>query len=566
MDTQTSTYYETAGAQVAQLYESSQSSIVKYFQVAFPAGCRVLDVGAGSGRDLSVLLAGGYDAYGVEPSASLRAAAVQHHPELATRLDSSALPDLGRPFGGDFNGVLCSAVLMHLNEADLFDAAFALRGLLVPGGRLLISLPSRRTDVGPDERDGNGRLFKSYTADFIQLLFERLGFKRVGRWDSQDSLGRTGTTWYTALFELQASGPLRAVDQIEGILNRDRKVATYKLALFRALSEMATQEPRCARWRDDGKVSVPLKAIAHRWLRYYWPVMASATLVPQSQSEGAGGRPILFREALAGLIKQFEGQGDHGGLSAWHLAATSGTLTQAAEEAQARALAKVAQAIKDGPVAYSGGSLESGPVFSFDVATREVVMAADLWRELTLLGHWIVDAVILRWASLTERFSQRQNISTRDVLPLLVARPEPERAVAVARQVYAAHGVDRCVWSMQPLTRSRFAVDHVIPFSLWGNNDLWNLLPTHPQVNGDKSDKLPTAGLIQERRNAIVQNWELLRDSLPKAFDAQAERLLGRRLGGLSPWQDEMFNTLRQSIELTALQRGIERWYPKRVS
>ena len=54
--------------------------------------------------------------------------------------------------------------------------------------------------------------------------------------------------WFTLLLELRSGGSVRAVDQIEGILNRDRKVATYKFALFRALAEIATQEPRVGRW------------------------------------------------------------------------------------------------------------------------------------------------------------------------------------------------------------------------------------------------------------------------------------------------------------------------------
>ena len=43
----------------------------------------------------------------------------------------------------------------------------------------------------------DGRLFKSYRPEYLQLLFERVGFQQIGRWDSGDALGRTGTRWYT---------------------------------------------------------------------------------------------------------------------------------------------------------------------------------------------------------------------------------------------------------------------------------------------------------------------------------------------------------------------------------
>jgi hypothetical protein len=108
------------------------------------------------------------------------------------------------------------------------------------------------------------------------------------------------------LLKLRAGGALRAVDQIEAILNRDRKVATYKLALFKALAEMALQEPRLATWHADGRVGVPISAIAQRWLLYYWPIFASGRFVPQSQSEGAGDRkPVAFREPMWALMAHF---------------------------------------------------------------------------------------------------------------------------------------------------------------------------------------------------------------------------------------------------------------------
>jgi len=562
MDVATADFYSKNAQSVAARYESAASSISNYFAVAFPSGSRVLDIGAGSGRDLAALIRSGFDAYGVEPVAELRAQACQHHPELTERLAEGQLPELDNAFGVGFDGILCSAVLMHVPESELFDTALALRLLLRPHGRMLISLPLTRTDVS-HERDTSGRLFKNYAPEYLQLLFERLGFQQIGRWDSDDALGRAETRWYTLLFELRLGSGLRAVDQIEGILNRDRKVATYKLALFRALAELATQEPRCASWRHDGSVGVPIGRVADKWLGYYWPIFASATFIPQSQSEGSGAsKQLTFRRAMAVLMAPYAGMGEHGGLTAWQQTLHRGRLS---EETQARlnaALKCIAGAIRYGPVGHSGGSLETGKVFTYDGPAAEIVMSADLWRELTLLGHWIIDAVVLRWASLTERFSQRQGIRTGDVLALLLALPEPVRTTQIARQAFVSRGVDHCAWS-DKLLRASFAVDHVIPFALWGNNDLWNLVPVDPVVNGSKSDKLPSAELLRSRQSSIVRIWQVLRDEVPEAFGLQASHLLGRPIDGPQKWEDDLFTRLREAVELTALQRGVERWSPK---
>lgn len=144
----------------------------------------------------------------MEPTDGLRAAAKVAHPELENRLASAALPELGMPFDGKFDGILCSAVLMHVPDHQLFDAALAIRALLNPHGRLLLSLPLTRGDNLVEQRDTSGRLFQGYTAEEIQLLFERLGFQCIGRWDSDDALARAGTSWYTLLLELRTTGSM----------------------------------------------------------------------------------------------------------------------------------------------------------------------------------------------------------------------------------------------------------------------------------------------------------------------------------------------------------------------
>jgi hypothetical protein len=77
------------------------------------------------------------------------------------------------------------------------------------------------------------------TPENFHFRLAKVGSRLLNRWDSDDSLGRQGRAWATQLFMLEGQASPR-LETIEAILNRDRKDATYKPALFRALAELAT--------------------------------------------------------------------------------------------------------------------------------------------------------------------------------------------------------------------------------------------------------------------------------------------------------------------------------------
>ena len=99
MDEKTSQYYRSHATELTKRYDAVVSSVSRYFRVAFTEGARLLDVGAGSGRDMAMLQSMGYDVYGVEPCDEMLAQAEANHPELASRLAIGQLPDLGNPLG-----------------------------------------------------------------------------------------------------------------------------------------------------------------------------------------------------------------------------------------------------------------------------------------------------------------------------------------------------------------------------------------------------------------------------------------------------------------------------------
>ena len=65
--------------------------------------------------------------------------------------------------------------------------------------------------------------------------------------------------------------------------------------------------------------------------------------------------------------------------------------------------------------------------------------------------------------------------------------------------------------------------------------------------------------LLLKRRPAILACWELTRAALPHRFLAEAAAQTGRA----DPTLASLFDVLLESVEITALQRGAERWAPR---
>jgi SAM-dependent methyltransferase len=202
MDSATVTYYSKNADAIAARYESVTSSLSNSFKDAFSPQSKLLDVGCGSGRDLALLASLGHDCFGVDATPEFVALSQSLHPQLKGKVLQATLPNFSPPFGGEFDSVLCSAVLMHIAESELVPAALSIKRCLKNHGRLLYSVPSKRLDVVTENRDANGRLFVPDQSDRLQKIFEQLGFSLISKWGNADSLGRDSVEWVSVLMEL----------------------------------------------------------------------------------------------------------------------------------------------------------------------------------------------------------------------------------------------------------------------------------------------------------------------------------------------------------------------------
>lgn len=557
-DIKTTEFYEENAEKLFEQYNSAESPIRSLAHACFRKKTSILDVGCGSGRDLRVLLQLGYDAEGIEPSETMRNLTTRTFPELEERILPGQLPNLD--LKKRYDGILCSAVLMHLPTEEHLSALASLKDQLNHNGRLVISIPLERSDLDNTNRDIKGRLFEPIYAEKLILLCSRLGLQFLSRFDSSDSLGRSNIKWTTLLFE-KHSAIGRPLDLIESVLRNDKKVATYKLALMRAFCDLADADENNVTWLSNGEVAMEIRKLSECWLKYYWPIIASPAdeWIPQSTGElGDRKRPLSFRSDLTNLViqsKEYFQLDSNALFSIFMFERKKGRLPSQIKSQTEKVLKKIDRAIIEGPVKHSA----SGTLFSYNKSTKKVHLDTSLWHEFCLTGYWIRDSLILRWAELTVSFARNTDtgISIGSMMTLLLMQEEVAREQQYARKIYNQHPNLHCIWSGKPLKNGKFDVDHGIPFSVSRNNDLWNLLPADPKVNNQKRDLIPSPIFIRECQERLVNNWEILRSLENDVFTYELKKTIGTDVNN---WQKGLFAHFCGKAEQLIFSRGLRSW------
>ena len=176
---------------LAEQYESITFADVHHEVMhLFPsAPARVLDVGAGSGRDAAALAMLGHRVVAVEPTDALRQEGLRLHGEMPIEWIDDHLPDLLQLHRRKdrFDLILLTAVWMHLDIQERRTAMESLAGLLSADGRISMSLR-----YGPVPQ---GRRMFEVSADETVELARSHGLDAIHVAERSDMLGRPDIRW-----------------------------------------------------------------------------------------------------------------------------------------------------------------------------------------------------------------------------------------------------------------------------------------------------------------------------------------------------------------------------------
>jgi len=335
---------------------------------------------------------------------------------------------------------------------------------------------------------------------------------------------------------------------------------------------------------DEDRAWFPLGLLVDKWLLYYYPIFASTHFIPQKPSEQGLDKPgykISFRKQFSIITSYYE---DKGGLSVFYNDYRKGRIPDEINYELLELLKKLRYTITRYPMKHLGYSVtkEHYKFFEFkrggrirkQPVTQELVVdkfgrfsiSRELFEIFNLVGGFISGehSILNKWAKFTVHSDKTGSLSQNEVLDILTIQPITERDVRdivnLAESMLYKEGQLTCVWTGRKIrSKSDLHIDHVIPFSVWSNNDLWNLLPTHKDTNIKKRDQIPSPKLLEKRKTVILNYWRVFRSHFTTRFDSET-RL---SLIGASASTDiliEAFVKLREKAEYLIELYGYQEW------
>lgn len=363
---------------------------------------------------------------------------------------------------------------------------------------------------------------------------------------------------------------------IAKLIERDSKSTTYKFALLRGVIDIIQEYSHSNYiFRNGECVRIPIGLLIEKWLIYYYPLLESDDKIPQIN----GANKLQFELQFLKIILYYK---DKGGLSVFYNDFRKGNIPLDLRKDFIALAKKIQKTITEMPMKYIGQSIYKEYYTIFKLEKTNSVLEKtdniDTQYLITNFGYFTIpleyfdvfsfmgtfinghESIIMKWADFSF-IASKKSIKKEKVIEQLLSFPIKERDANETKRLFDsfANGIEEltCVWTGNKIRE--FDVDHVIPFSIWKNNDLWNLLPSDKRINNKKRDKIPSPNLIQDRKMSILRYWNLLFNHNKIRFQKEIEiSLIGGKIN--DQWGEVGINNLKAKCNYLINNRGYEEW------
>jgi hypothetical protein len=367
--------------------------------------------------------------------------------------------------------------------------------------------------------------------------------------------------WTILVFVKSHVAITRGLHVIQQILAEDDKNTTYKFAFIRSLCRIASNKDQNIIW-DGDFVRVPMFDIIIEWIKCYWPIVMHSSFIPQGYNDQQ--KNIIIRSKLNEIKGKYDFKPSDLKLFLDQIDVNpnfyKGLFTD------------IERSIVEGPIKHSGGAGNNNGfnIFQYDKIQKMVKIPVGVWLDIFRFVHWIEASIVIRWYELTINFNQSNDNHPNDnqlILDLLLSDVTDNRTTDEIRSFFFAGNNNLnpsiyCVWTGENLNANNTQIDHVIPYKLFGNNDLWNLLPASAKVNNAKSAKLPSDALVYKRQDQIIEYWTKYHIKAPQRFTVQIQRALSNQLLFGQYWQEDAIVALIRKLHHVQSTTGAPRWEP----
>lgn len=368
----------------------------------------------------------------------------------------------------------------------------------------------------------------------------------------------------------------RAVNKI---IERESKTASYKFALLRATIEIAEKYDHIVKETPDQRIHIPTGLLVEKWLAYYYPLLSNL----DSLRHATNGN-LAFEKDIDPIIEFYEKK-DGGGFPSFYNDLIEGKYPGSIQNDIRGVTEKIRQTIVKQPMQYLGSSLDKGkghykvyhpenkksPIKQQEIIDHELLLrkfgtfSIPKWFYETLryFGSFLSgqESLLMQWAEFTYSINQgSRDVNKSQILSHLLESPEKERNVKEVQEFLKKKDTVHCVWSGKKISRKDLHIDHCLPFSVYFNNDLWNLFPTQKTVNSKKSNKIPSPKFLKDRKDPILKYWKELEEfsELAPRFREEVEfSLLGTEPKAQEDYE-KAFGNLLNKCEFYIEEKGME--------
>jgi cyclopropane fatty-acyl-phospholipid synthase-like methyltransferase len=167
--------------------DTDMSECCERFLKYLTPGDSIIDIGAGSGRDIRYFLNHGYKVDGMDASSELCKIASKY---TGVAIQCQTIQEW-RP-ERRYNGIWANASLLHLTIGEIQEFIYKIPSALYDGGVVYISLKSGIATG----TDADGRFFTNITEQEVQhLIGKSTAISVVEMWKTEDKLKREGFCW-----------------------------------------------------------------------------------------------------------------------------------------------------------------------------------------------------------------------------------------------------------------------------------------------------------------------------------------------------------------------------------